>query len=395
MSSSTDSMLQSEVQSYAKHRWLLTIAGLLFYVVDVLTDVLLALRYFQQKDYLWTALTLTFVLTGLLVTQIFSYSWYWDDINDPLQNPNGEPNISGKSRGAIAALHLLGVGIFTRYVHLLRRGFRVLWRSSASCTEDQRSVEHHRLFCLATDLSMLKLFEAFLESVPQLLLQIYIVLRLGEGAIMQYLSMSFSFLTVSWALVDYRRCLRRSLPQVREMPSGLPTFIYLLYKLSTIISLILSLALLLLLSPFTSVFLTFLWLLGALYTHLKGKKFCTSMEMELLYQGVIGVILIFTFFNVKGQNTRVEMVVYYVFHGVLNILAPVLMALLRPEMLTFSLLLAVSGIIFGGAVLGMVSILLYYLLMHPREGERRVGDEVDGEERETRRETRERNFLQL
>ncbi|KAK1884761.1 XK-related protein 9 [Dissostichus eleginoides] len=349
-------MLQSEVQSYAKHRWLLTIAGLLFYVVDVLTDVLLALRYFQQKDYLWTALTLTFVLTGLLVTQIFSYSWYWDDINDPLQNPNGEPNISGMSRGAIAALHLLGVGIFTRYVHLLRRGFRVLWRSSASCTEDQRSVEHHRLFCLATDLSMLKLFEAFLESVPQLLLQIYIV---------------------------------------REMPSGLPTFIYLLYKLSTIISLILSLALLLLLSPFTSVFLTFLWLLGALYTHLKGKKFCTSMEMELLYQGVIGVILIFTFFNVKGQNTRVEMVVYYVFHGVLNILAPVLMALLRPEMLTFSLLLAVSGIIFGGAVLGMVSILLYYLLMHPREGERRVGDEVDGEERETRRETRERNFLQM
>ncbi|KAF3835920.1 hypothetical protein F7725_028478 [Dissostichus mawsoni] len=318
-------MLQSEVQSYAKHRWLLTIAGLLFYVVDVLTDVLLALRY----------------------------------------------------------------------VHLLRRGFRVLWRSSASCTEDQRRDEHHRLFCLATDLSMLKLFEAFLESVPQLLLQIYIVLRLREGAIMQYLSMSFSFLTVSWALVDYRRCLRRSLPHVREMPSGLPTFIYLLYKLSTIISLILSLALLLLLSPFTSVFLTFLWLLGALYTHLKGKKFCTSMEMELLYQGVIGVILIFTFFNVKGQNTRVEMVVYYVFHGVLNILAPVLMALLRPEMLTFSLLLAVSGIIFGGAVLGMVSILLYYLLMHPREGERRVGDEVDGEERETRREMRARNFPQL
>ena len=114
MSSSTDSMLQSEVQSYAKHRWLLTIAGLLFYVVDVLTDVLLALRYFQQKDYLWCALTLTCVLTGLLVTQIFSYSWYWDDINDPLQNPDGEPEISGMSRGAIAALHLLGVGIFTR-----------------------------------------------------------------------------------------------------------------------------------------------------------------------------------------------------------------------------------------------------------------------------------------
>lgn len=44
---------------------------------------------------------------------------------------------------------------------------------------------HQKLFGLATDLSMLKLFEAFLESVPQLLLQLYILLDQKEVSIMQ------------------------------------------------------------------------------------------------------------------------------------------------------------------------------------------------------------------
>ncbi|KAK5850271.1 hypothetical protein PBY51_014534 [Eleginops maclovinus] len=387
-------MLQTGVQCYTKQRWLLTIAGLVFYVVDVLTDVGLALRYFQQKDFLWTALTLLFVLAGLGVTQLFSYVWYQDDLKDPLQNPEAEPRVSSMSRGAVTALHLLGVGVFTRYHHLLRKGFRVVWKSMDSCTEDQRRAEHHRLFCLATDLSMLKLFEAFLESVPQLLLQIYIVLRNREGSAMQYISMAFSFLTISWALVDYRRCLRRSLPHIREMPSGLPTFIYLLYKLCSISSHILSLALLLLLSPYTAVALTVLWLLGALWTHLQGTCFCSAGGLELLYQGVIGVILTFTFFNVKGQDTQGEMVVYYGFHGAVNIAAPILLALLGPELLTPPLLLTVCGLIIGGAVLGLVSLLLYYLLLHPGEGEGREADEVDGPRGETERERRVKNFIQ-
>lgn len=38
---------------------------------------------------------------------------------------------------------------------------------------------------MATDLSMLKLFETFLESVPQLLLQLYILLAHGGSSVLQ------------------------------------------------------------------------------------------------------------------------------------------------------------------------------------------------------------------
>ncbi|XP_051266304.1 XK-related protein 9 [Dicentrarchus labrax] len=381
-------MSQSDNQ-YTKLRWLLTIVGLFMYVVDIWTDIGLALKYFQDKHFVWTGLTLAFVLAGLLVTQIFSYAWYRDDMNDALINPEGRPTLSGISKGGLAVLHLFGVGIFTRYCQLLKQGFKVVWTTANAHTGDV----HHKLFCMATDLSMLKLFEAFLESVPQLLLQLYIVLGHAECSVLQYLSMTFSFFNIAWALVDYRRCLRRSLRHFKEMPSGLPTVIYLLYKLCTITSHILSYALLLILSTYTTIALTVLWLLGTTWTHFLQTNFCLSRGLELLYRAVIGVILTFTFFNVKGQDTKIEMIIYYFFYSLMHIMAPLLLGFFKPELQSATFLLTVSGLIFGGTVLGLVCLVLYYLLLHPR-GTQREADEVDGLGNETETTLRISNFLQ-
>lgn len=111
-------MSHSNIQ-YTKNRWIFTIVGLLFYIVDVIMDVVVALKYFQEKLYVWAGLTLVFVLAGLLVTHIFSYAWYIDDMNDVIINPEGRETISGMSKGRLTVLHLFGMGIFTRYVDLI------------------------------------------------------------------------------------------------------------------------------------------------------------------------------------------------------------------------------------------------------------------------------------
>lgn len=61
----------------------------------------------------------------------------------------------------------------------------MVWAAGSPCTEESRRDRHHHLFCLAADLSMLKLFESFLESVPQLLLQLYIVLGHEKYSLIQ------------------------------------------------------------------------------------------------------------------------------------------------------------------------------------------------------------------
>lgn len=189
--------------------------------------------------------------------------------------------------------------------------------------------------------------------------------------------MTISFLNAAWAFVDYRRCLRRSLPDVKEMPSGIPTVIYLLYKLSTITSHILGYALLLIFSTYSTVALAFIWLVGTIWTHSLHTDFCSSRSLEFLYRAIVGVILTFTFFNVKGQGTRDVMITYYVFHSLINILSPLLLFVLRPELLTSSVLLCVSVLMASGSVLGLVCLVIYYLMLHPTEACREA-DEVDG-----------------
>ncbi|XP_054621737.1 XK-related protein 9 isoform X2 [Dunckerocampus dactyliophorus] len=282
------------------------------------------------------------------------------------------------------------LALSVKYYHLLKNGFRVVWTNSSK--EEETKEVHHRLFCQATDLSMLKLFEAFLESAPQLLLQIYIALHHGDTSIIQYLSMVLSCFNIAWALVDYRRCLRRSLPHVTEMPSGLPTAIYLLYKLCTISSHVLSYSLLLMLSPYSVIALAILWLLATTWSHLLQTHFCSTRSHEMLYRAVVGFILTFTFFNVKGQGTRVAMIVYYFLYSLINMTTPLLLLLLMPEVQTATFFLGITGLIFGNSVLGLVFLVLYYLHLHPRE-KKREADEVDGLRKEA--ETgRIRHFLQ-
>lgn len=100
---------------FTKLRWLLGVVGLFMYVADICTDTTLVFMYFKEEHFAYAALTLLFIVVGLLVTQIFSSAWYWDDMNCGLIRAEMKATLPGVSKQGLAALHLLGVGIFIRY----------------------------------------------------------------------------------------------------------------------------------------------------------------------------------------------------------------------------------------------------------------------------------------
>lgn len=100
---------------FTKLRWLLGVTGLLMYTADICTDVTLVFTYFMEKHFARAALTLLFIVVGLLVTQIFSSAWYWDDMNCGQMRAETKTTLPDVSKRGLAALHLLGVGIFIRY----------------------------------------------------------------------------------------------------------------------------------------------------------------------------------------------------------------------------------------------------------------------------------------
>lgn len=73
--------------------------------------------------------------------------------------------------GATPYLRSVYTASFCRYCDLLKRSFGCVWRA------DSGSSNARELFGLAADLSMLRLMETFVESVPQLLLQTCIMLQ--------------------------------------------------------------------------------------------------------------------------------------------------------------------------------------------------------------------------
>ncbi|XP_005162707.1 XK-related protein 9 isoform X1 [Danio rerio] len=370
-------------------RWLCTLFGFIFYLGDIGSDILLSVQYFRRGHVTWAALTLTFVLVASVTVQTFSYAWFKDD------NKESQTNVKCIPTCYLIGIHLLQIGICSRYLRFLKRKFKALCSNQTREEKDYDSG-------LAADLSMLRMFETFLESVPQLTLQTYIILEHNHRSNLQYISMAMSFVTIAWSTVDYRRCLRSSLRDTNEMPSGSPTAIYLFYKIFTITPRILSLTLFLILSYFTIPAIALVWLVGTTWAFVEKTNFCTSRVLEWIYRAVVGVILIFTFFNIRGQNTKVPMTVYYIFSVTENLSAPILLALLKPESEGTDYFLPIILFILFSNSIGLIFLAVYYSRLHhhvhpPVPPSERIADEVDGgpQVKNVQKMTRFNHFLQI
>lgn len=190
-----------------------------------------------------------------------------------------------------------------------------------------------------------------------------------------------SFCGISISTVDYQVSLRKSLPDKDEF-HVLSKLVYLLYKLFTITSWILSISLITLLSVRTSVILLiFLWICGFTWTLKQHTTFCKSMKMEYLYRTVVGIILIFTFFNIKGRKTNCCISIYYATHTVVTLGILLVYMFWKPSVIKGIDFIIVSILTVLSLVLGIIFLAVYYRRFHPTAYCRpqACSDEVDGE----------------
>ncbi|XP_010148311.1 PREDICTED: XK-related protein 9 [Eurypyga helias] len=244
---------------------------------------------------------------------------------------------------------------------------------------------------------MLRVFKTFLETTPQLFVQIYILMQHGENNFYPYAAIIMSFCGISFSTVDYQISLRKSLPDKDEF-HVLPKLVYLFYKLLTITSWILSFSLITLLSVRSSVILlVFLWICGFIWTWKQHTAFCKSKKMECLYRTVVGIILIFTFFNIKGRKTKVCISIYYATHTLVTLGVLFVYVFWKPSIIKEIHFTTVSILTVLSLVLGIIFLVLYYRWFHPTAYCRpqACSDETDGEagQRERAKPGRFQNFI--
>ncbi|KFP69232.1 PREDICTED: XK-related protein 9 [Acanthisitta chloris] len=346
------------MMTFTKATFFFLVVGFIIYVIDIGVDFWVASKYFCQGQYSWSISILCFRGLSSLVTQIFSYEWFKNDWEGP---------DTGKLKW-IRLVHLFQCGIFIRYWFALKYGYQAAFKqkssTDASGTYPPNLIKKQAIDTM-TDINMLKVFKTFLETTPQLFVQIYTLMECGKDNFYKYAAAMMSLCGISVSMVDYQISLRKSLPdkdKFRE-PSK---FIYLLYKLLTISSWILSILLVTLLSVrISAILLIFLWICGFAWTLKQHTTFCKSMKMEYLYRTIVGIILIFTFFNIKGRRTKVCISIYYATHTVVTLGILFVYVFWKPSVIKEICFTIASILTIFGLVLGIIFLVVYYKYFHP------------------------------
>ncbi|KAJ7413191.1 XK-related protein 8 [Willisornis vidua] len=258
-------------------------------------------------------------------------------------------------------------------LHALKVGWKVCW-AKAEEEEEQR----HMAF-LSHDISMLRLFETFLENTPQLTLLLYVILRTNKAELSQGLGIGTAFLCVSWSLLDYHQSLRSFLQDKYELSLS-SSIVYFLWNLFLICPRILAVAVFALLWPYgVAVHFPLVWLAMFLWVCLQGTDFMESPGPEQLYRAMVAVILYFSWFNVAQGRTLHRSIIYHGFILVDSSLLALFWLWGRAPSDEHSYLVPVVSAALPCYLLGLGLRVTYYKWLHPNTQVQQEGgyDEVD------------------
>ncbi|KAL9980918.1 hypothetical protein ACROYT_G009560 [Oculina patagonica] len=329
-----------------------TCVSIITFIADVGTDLLVCIKYYREKNLWWFSLTLAFLLLASFAMQVFSAKWLLED---------------GKRQHCFTyLLHVIHLGPVQRYWNVLKCGWKAR-QKKAGIPEFAAFLAEWR------DISMLRLLQAFLESAPQLVLQLYILLQRprfwSKDDLLTTVAAACSLVSMIWAILAYSKSLRDFRKQGYVLSAAGLCF-QTLWRISMVTSRVVAMVL------FASYFKQWLfvavgahWMIMTTWLICQRTRFCTDEDgkehpcREKLFSAVIGFIYIFCFFNTREGMTRKRVVLFY---SIILVENSLFVSMWYPHR-TFRGIMSIAalGVVWGGLVFGIVCMMLYYRFYHP------------------------------
>ncbi|XP_067004321.2 uncharacterized protein [Anabrus simplex] len=338
---SVECLNKSEVMSFRVFDMCIVLLSLGTFIADLSTDIILVVSYFNHGHLFWAVSTLLLVILPATVVQMFSMRWHI--IDEAVDHWHW-------------IAHIFLMGIVHRYVLVLKTGFEA--RSSGD------PIDFQRLYHQQSDICMLRLFESFMESAPQLVLQLYIMITMEDWRSWTGISAAVSLGSLAWAVAAYTRAMRRARPD-KKCVSWPGLALQATWHGGMVTARITTLVL------FAIGFRAWLFLLIGIHwvgmtvwIIFQKTDFCQTPWEERIYNCVVGVIYCFCFFNLQEGQSRRRALAFYIITVTQNIGCLGLFIGLAGMTRPWLVLIGVGGIV-GGTILGVTSMLLYYRFFHP------------------------------
>ncbi|XP_006895084.1 PREDICTED: XK-related protein 5 [Elephantulus edwardii] len=295
--------------------------------------------YFITGKLLWGWLTFSALLPGFLV-QGLSYLWFRSD--------------GYQSNCSLVMLHLLQLGVWKRH-----------WdATTAALSKEWAPPRLGQLLLQEADLSALRLLEALLQTGPHLLLQTYIFLVSDFTDVVSGVSALFSWSSLSWALVSYTRFMGFMKPGHLSMPWA-ALFCQQLWRMGMLGTRVLSLVL------FYKAYRVWVlvvggahWLVMTFWLVAQQSDIIDSTCHWRLFNLLVGAVYIFCYLNFWDSPSRNRMVTFYMIMLLENIVLLLLATYFLQEALWSSLWMVAA--VMSGFLIGSVSLIIYYSLLHPK-----------------------------
>ncbi|XP_053843464.1 XK-related protein 4 [Vidua macroura] len=428
-SSSLCLRLGREQRRYSLWDCLWILAALAVYFADVGTDIWLAVDYYLRGQRWWFGLTLFFVLLGSLSVQVFSFRWFAHDFSTedsaaaaaaaghcpaaeskllvssgsaaadidaarpstPQRQAstaskgnatNSSSNSSSNAAGSGAAgpragggrsascafciwllqslVHILQLGQVWRYFHTMYLGIR-----SRQSGENDRWRFYWKMVYEYADVSMLHLLATFLESAPQLVLQLCIVVQTRTLQALQGLTAAASLVSLAWALASYQKALRDSRDDKKPI-SYMAVIIQFCWHFFTIAARVITFALFAsVFQLYFGIFIVLHWCIMTFWIVHCETEFCITKWEEIVFDMVVGIIYIFSWFNVKEGRTRCRLFIYYFVILLENTALSVLWYLYKAPPISDAFAIPALCVVFSSFLTGVVFMLMYYAFFHP------------------------------
>ncbi|GFR23749.1 XK-related protein 7 [Trichonephila clavata] len=243
--------------------------------------------------------------------------------------------------------------LFQLFVQLLLEGLRV--RKSTSDLE--------KFNCQQSDICMLRLFESFTESAPQLVLQLYIMVSTDDWNLWTGISAIACIISLSWGIAAYSKAMR-NLRLDKEKLSWWGLLFQSMWRIGMVSARIISMVLFAVIyGHWLFVGIGLHWLIMIMWIFYQKTDFCTTWWEERLYNCVVGVIYCFCYFNIKDGKARYRMTMYYFITVLENIC--VILAFYFSETYSHNFRDFLALLVPAGILIGLVCMLLYYRFFHP------------------------------